>query len=61
MQYNYFYDHLFDLLNESDLLEVRSIEMVPQGYRVVVLDGTEFTVNLTKKESNVSLAELLGT
>lgn len=60
MQINYFYDHLFDLLNDSDLLDVRSIETIPGGYRVTVLDGTEFTLQLTKKESYCTLAQLLA-
>ncbi len=60
MLYNYFYDHLFDLLNDSELLEVRSIEMIPGGYRVMVLDGSWFELHLTKEESHKTLAELLA-
>ena len=55
MEYNYFYDHLFDLLNESELLDLRDIRAVPNGYRVTVQDGTEFIVTVTK--SDVSAAE----
>lgn len=59
MQFNYFYDHLFDLLNDSELLEVRSIETIPGGYRVTVLDGSKFVLSLEKEESRRTLAELL--
>ena len=60
MQFNYFYDHLFDLLNDSDLLEVRSIESVPQGYRVTVLDGSKYVLRLEQEVSRTTLAELLA-
>ena len=50
MQYEYFYDHLFDLLNESDLLDLQAIETIPDGYRVVVQDGSVFEVCLRQRE-----------
>ena len=46
MPLTYFFEHLFDLLNESDLLDVREIEKVgPFSYRVTVFDGSSFIVS----------------
>ena len=46
MELNYFKDHLFDLLNESNILNVRSIiaDDKENVFRVVVYDGSEFCV-----------------
>ena len=46
MPLTYFFEHLFDLLNESDLLDVKEIEKVgPFSYCVTVFDGSRFTVS----------------
>lgn len=46
MELNYFKDHLFDLLNESNILNVRSITADDKEnvFCVVVSDGSEFCV-----------------
>ena len=46
MELNYFKDHLFDLINESNILNVRSIiaDDKENVFRVVVYDGSEFCV-----------------
>ena len=46
MELNYFKDHLFDLLNESDLLDVQDITSDEKRdlFRVTVHDGTQFNV-----------------
>ena len=46
MELNYFKDHLFDLLNESNILNVRSIiaDDKENVFHVVVSDGSEFCV-----------------
>ena len=46
MEYNYALDHMFDLLNESDILDVQEITRLPEGYRIEVHDGTEFILIL---------------
>lgn len=42
MDTNYVIDHLFDLLNESNLLDVEKIESVNNGYIVTFKDGTKY-------------------
>ena len=49
MTLNYFSDHIFDLINESDLLDVYDILTVENGFRVIVGDGTSFLVQLTRE------------
>lgn len=46
MKLNYFKDHLFDLLNESDLLDVQDIKSDDETntFHVVVYDGTKFDI-----------------
>ena len=46
MEQNYLIDHLFDLLNESDILDLRAIEKTPEkdGYVITVGDGSAFSV-----------------
>jgi len=39
---NYVLDHLFDLLNDSNLLDVGEIESIKNGYIVAFKDGTKF-------------------
>ena len=52
MELNYLIDHLFDLLNESDILDIS--EIVPtdekDGYEIKVFDGTVFRI-CCRKES----------
>ena len=58
MTLNYFKDHMFDLLNDSNLLDVYDIESIEGGYRVVVHDGSVFEViisNATPKDNIVEL------
>ena len=44
MELDYFKDHLFDLLNESDLLDVKDIEddTVENRFIVTLNDGSVF-------------------
>ena len=51
MEKNYFIDTLFDLLNESDALEadLQDIQAERNGLRVVMKDGTVFTLTVTVK------------
>ena len=46
MELNYFKDQLFDLLNESDALDVREITADDRAntFRVMVSDGTIFQI-----------------
>lgn len=46
MELNYLTDHLFDLLNESDILDITEIEPTEQkdGFRIKVFDGTVFHI-----------------
>lgn len=50
MTRDYFTDVLFDLINDSDLLNVHDIVTTPQGYRVTTGDGTVFAVNVALAE-----------
>ena len=49
MTLNYFSDHIFDLINESDLLDVYDMVTVENGFRVIVGDGTSFFVQMTRE------------
>ena len=60
MRFDYFYDHLFDLLNESDLLDLQDITAIPGGYRVTVADGTTFRVALFREEDAPVVTELFS-
>lgn len=44
MTLNYFKDHLFDLLNESELLDAQNIEWDDKTntFQITVFDGTKF-------------------
>lgn len=46
MEFNYLLDHLFDLLNESDILDVTDIALNEQkdGFHIKVFDGTVFNI-----------------
>ena len=46
MELNYFKDHLFDLLNESDLLDVQDIQTDDKTntFQLTVNDGTKFDI-----------------
>lgn len=50
MELDYFKDHLFDLLNESDLLDVKDIEddTVENRFIVTLNDGSVFCVQYSK-------------
>lgn len=52
MDLNYIKDHLFDLLNESDLLDVRTIEADDRRdtFRVTVADGSVFEIICRKEK-----------
>ena len=50
MTRNYFTDILFDLLNESDLLNVHDIVTTAEGYRVTTGDGTVFALSVAVAE-----------
>lgn len=58
MTLNYFKDHMFDLLNESDLLDVYDIQTVENGYRVTVHDGAEFIVTITDATPRDNILQL---
>ena len=50
MTRNYFTDILFDLLNDSDLLNVHDIVTTAEGYRVTTGDGTVFALSVAVAE-----------
>ena len=58
MTLNYFKDHMFDLLNDSDLLDVYDIETIEGGYRVTVKDGSLFQVIMSKAEPKDNILQL---
>ena len=58
MTLNYFKDHMFDLLNDSDLLDVYDIETIEGGYRVIVHDGAVFNVTITEATPKDNIVEL---
>lgn len=48
MELNYFKNQIFDLINESDMLNVKSIITDDKNgiFRVIVNDGSEFCVRI---------------
>ena len=50
MTRNYFTDILFDLLNDSELLNVHDIVTTAEGYRVITGDGTVFALSVAVAE-----------
>ena len=58
MTQQYFSDILFDLLNESDELDVYDIESMPDGFRVTVSDGSLFNVTITRAEPKDNVLQL---
>ncbi len=58
MTLNYFSDILFDLLNDSDELDVYDIEKTEDGYRVTVADGSLFNVKITHAEPKDNVLQL---
>jgi len=58
MTLNYFKDHMFDLLNDSNLLDVYDIETIEDGYRVTVKDGSLFNVMISKAEPKDNILRL---
>lgn len=58
MTLNYFSDILFDLLNDSDELDVYDIEKTEDGYRVTVSDGSLFNVNISRAEPKDNVLQL---
>mgnify|MGYP004571894171 FL=1 len=51
MELNYMKDHLFDLVNESEWLDVKGIETDDRRntLRVTVADGTVFVIECRKE------------
>lgn len=58
MTLNYFSDVLFDLLNDSDLLDVYEIETIENGYCVTVGDGAMFNLTVSKAEPKDNVLHL---
>ena len=58
MTQQYFSDILFDLLNESDELDVYDIEAIPDGFRVTVSDGSLFNVTISRGEPKDNVLQL---
>ena len=58
MTQQYFSDILFDLLNESDELDVFDIETIPDGFRITVSDGSLFNVTITRAEPKDNVLQL---
>ena len=58
MTLHYFSDILFDLINDSDELDVYDIEKTEEGYRVTVSDGSLFNVNITRAEPKDNVLQL---
>ena len=58
MTLHYFSDILFDLLNDSDELDVYDIEKTEDGYRVTVSDGSLFNVNISRAEPKDNVLQL---
>ena len=59
MTLNYFSDILFDLLNDSDALDVYDIEKTEEGYRVTVSDGSLFNVSIGRAEPKDNVLQLV--
>ncbi|MBQ6431364.1 MAG: hypothetical protein IJJ99_05780 [Oscillospiraceae bacterium] len=53
MDVNYFKDILFDLMNESDALDVADIQSDDRAntFTVLMKDGTSFLLHVTKMEN----------
>ena len=53
MELNYFKDILFDLINESNALDIDDIQSNDRANKFLVLmkDGTAFSVHVTKIEN----------
>ena len=58
MTLHYFTDILFDLLNDSDELDVYDIEKTEYGYRVTVSDGALFNVSVSRAEPKDNVLQL---
>lgn len=58
MTLHYFSDILFDLMNDSDELDVYNIESIDGGYRVTVSDGSLFHVNISRAEPKDNVLQL---
>ena len=58
MTQQYFSDILFDLLNESDELDVFDIEIITDGFRITVSDGSLFNVTITRAEPKDNVLQL---
>jgi len=58
MKLNFFSDHIFDLINESDLLDVYDIRTVENGFQVTVKDGSVFRVEITRAEPADNVLQL---
>ncbi|MBQ3256821.1 MAG: hypothetical protein IJA67_05365 [Oscillospiraceae bacterium] len=58
MTLHYFSDILFDLLNDSDELDVYDIERTETGYRITVSDGSLFNVNISRAEPKDNVLQL---
>lgn len=58
MTLNYFTDVLFDLINDSELLNVHDIRTMESGYRVTMEDGTLFDVTVSKAEPVDNVVQL---
>ena len=58
MTLHYFSDILFDLMNESDQLDVYDIEKTEDGFRVTVSDGAMFNVSLSRAEPKDNVLQL---
>ena len=58
MTLHYFSDILFDLINESDQLDVYDIETTGNGFRVTVSDGSLFHVTVTPAEPKDNVLQL---
>ncbi len=56
MELNYFKDHLFDLINESDAFDVHEIISDDHANRftVIVHDGSVFKIECAKMEQSIS-------
>jgi len=57
MTLSYFRDHIFDLVNESDLLDVTDIKTNERnnGFCITVSDGSVFIIQCIKIENNKPL------
>ena len=58
MTQQYFSDILFDLLNDSDQLDVYDIESIENGFRVTVADGSLFNLTISRAEPKDNVLQL---